>query len=62
MVIFFSKMKETIEKIQEEKSVLEQACVLKDVKLFNVQCESNKKLQNLHKYSTKLESEMKSWK
>ena len=39
-------MKETIEKIQEEKGVLEQACVLKDVKLFNVQCESNKKLQN----------------
>ena len=39
-------MKETIEKIQEEKGVLEQACVIKDDKLFNVQCESNKKLQN----------------
>ena len=55
-------MKLTVQKLQSEKGMLEEACVIKDEELQTLQHISDQKLLNLHRFSEKLEAENKSLK
>ena len=50
-------LKARVEKLQDEKIVLEEMCVLKEEEILNLQHESDQKLQNLHNFTDKLEAE-----
>ena len=46
-----------MDKLEYEKGILEEACVIKDEELLNLQHLSDQKLMNLHRFSDKLEAE-----
>ena len=52
-----NEMKLKVKILQNEKGILEEACVIKDEVLINLQQLSDQKLLNLHIFSDKLETE-----
>ena len=52
-----NEMKLTVQKLQTEKGMLEEACVIKDEELQTLHHMSEQKLSNLHRFSEKLEAE-----
>ena len=57
-----NQMKLTVQELQSEKGMLEEACVIKDEELQTLQHISDQKLLNLHRFSEKLEAENNSLK